>query len=1113
MESWRGLEHSLRMLSLRDNVISNLPRGVFSSLQALEYLDLSGNSIAELDGELFMQGPPLLMQLFLADNQIKYVPYPQVATLRSLRTLDLSYNLISNLHSAVTEPGFHHKLSLDILRLDYNDIQFLPPGSFQHLDIVNKTYLNGNPLSLVQTDAFRDARIRELYLVDCGLQEISPSAFSGLEPSLQVLDLSKNNLTQLPATLLLEFDFLKTLNVRDNVLFDLQGSDESSAHQFQYSIHKLDLSGKSNQPVALQDLRRMRNLRSLIVSRLRQNHIGAEDFQEFSIDLEELKILHSNLKSIKSHAFKNVRGLKKLDLSYNTISSMDSEAFSDIGQSLTSLRLSHAFSGLRNIPGEAFKPLTNVAHLDLSYNNFQIIHETAFHYLRRVKILELQDNHIEQIHKGTFQGDIHGFLEELYLSFNLIKQINTHTFVDISSLAHLSLDDNQISRIERRAFINLDNLRFLNLKGNKIHWISDEAFQNLPELELLDLAYNQLKSFDFACLDQVGTLSSFRLNISYNEIRQLKANNSLTQRELMFHSNVKILDLSHNNVSSIAHGYFRPIESSITHLYLSHNSLLNATRDNFGNMPHLQWLDLSANLISEIDFDSFKNTRKLQILYLGYNQLTDIPSELFRSLSNLRVVDFRSNKLRSLPDSLFIETGLEYVSVAYNQLGRFPISSFSAAAASTLCHLDLSHNAIQSIHAPELLSRFRSLRELDLSFNRLVRFEDATFSSLSRLSSLELSSNPELTFEQKGRVFIGLETSLIYLGFQNLSMSYLPELPFTGLLYLQLSYNRLSNFPVELAMNLTSLRTLDLSHNVFSEIPLIVHSLPSLRTIVLSHNHIASFTNTTLLGGHNRLRELDITHLPVTQFEMGSLSKLSALKTLHISPYKSIRDFNLPKILEQNTALRNLHVEVTHRTNLEAEMRGEFPPKLRNITLSGQFLQSLDSHILQGIRFPRLLFMMRNTSVGVLPRSMFEHTGTAQNISLDIRNNSIHTLGNPSTADFLGVPRKTFLTQLLVAGNPWTCNCELGWIEVWQRKKRQFLCRSPDDAVRTTTIAVECLEAEDDLRKAECFNMKNESLIEVLKSDIECGWGAASLPQTTTFLLLLSLLITKFLIL
>ena len=42
----------------------------------------------------------------------------------------------------------------------------------------------------------------------------------------------------------------------------------------------------------------------------------------------------------------------------------------------------------------------------------------------------------------------------------------------------------------------------------------------------------------------------------------------------MYHSNIKILDLSHNNISIIHPGYFRPAESSLTHLHLAYNALM-----------------------------------------------------------------------------------------------------------------------------------------------------------------------------------------------------------------------------------------------------------------------------------------------------------------------------------------------------------------------------------------------------------------------------------------------------------------------------------------------------------------------------------------------------------
>lgn len=58
-----------------------------------------------------------------------------------------------------------------------------------------------------------------------------------------------------------------------------------------------------------------------------------------------------------------------------------------------------------------------------------------------------------------------------------------------------------------------------------------------------------------------------------------------------------------------------PVEKSLTHLYLNYNGLLNATREVFGNLEHLQWLDISHNKIYDMDFDMFRNTKKLQVFH------------------------------------------------------------------------------------------------------------------------------------------------------------------------------------------------------------------------------------------------------------------------------------------------------------------------------------------------------------------------------------------------------------------------------------------------------------------------------------------------------------------
>lgn len=58
--------------------------------------------------------------------------------------------------------------------------------------------------------------------------------------------------------------------------------------------------------------------------------LESEMFMNFTIDMEELQITGSDLKTIRAHAFKYVHGLKYLDLSDNAINLLDSDAFKEV---------------------------------------------------------------------------------------------------------------------------------------------------------------------------------------------------------------------------------------------------------------------------------------------------------------------------------------------------------------------------------------------------------------------------------------------------------------------------------------------------------------------------------------------------------------------------------------------------------------------------------------------------------------------------------------------------------------------------------------------------------------------------------------------------------------
>ncbi|XP_011151710.1 chaoptin isoform X3 [Harpegnathos saltator] len=1126
-ENWRGLENSLQTLRLGRNAIEKLPADAFAGLTYLEILDLRENSLKEIDPSVFRDGMAHLTHLYLNDNQLTHVPYAQLSLLKRMKVLDLSYNRISKMLQTQREPEIKGiQMSLDVLQLDYNQIEMLTSGDFQHFYKVNRTYLNGNPLTIIEEGTFRDSRIRELYLSDCDLLEINSANFAGLESTLELLDVSGNNITTLPNRLFQEFDFLRTLIFRENRIDTFSPAEVFNG--FQYSLYNLDLSGKQNGMISLQDLRQMRNLRFLSISRMPQATLSPNDFLEFGMDIKELRIIHSNLNTIKSHTFMHVRGIKYLDFSENSISTIDDEAFSEVGHSLLTLRMSHGLSStISEIPNRPFKSLTNLQHLDFSNNKIRSLPATSFHFLKRIKRIELQDNEIDNIPKGTFQGDIHSTLEEVNFAFNQVKNLQTHTFVDLSALMTINLEDNAIEKIERRAFMNMNRLKYINLRGNKIRDITDEAFQNLPDLEFLDLAYNNLNEFDFASFDQVGTLSSFKVNVSHNEISRLWINSTTftPPTASAFHiylggnvqSNIKVLDLSYNNISDIMKYYFKPVEYSLTHLYLSNNQLRNITQGIFGNMPHLQWLDLRHNDLFEVDFDCFKNTKNLQVLRLSWNEITDIPAEALKPLKKLRIVDLSHNKLRSLPDNMFTDSNIESLDLSHNQFTRIPIKSMSLNSAASLANLDMSWNILSGIHNTDTIFRLRGLVWLDLSYNRLVRLDDGVFSDLPYLAHLDLSHNKQLILETRGRTFYGLEDTLLYLSLSNISLLSVPELPLRRLQTLYLAHNELASIPAEMSSNLTYLHYLDLSFNDLTVVPLITHSLPELKTFNLADNPITAITNTSFLGVADSLEELDIRRLTLSIFETGALCKATKLRKLHITAYNGIKNFNFPTILEYNHGLKHLLIDVQNDTNLEKEMRGKLPYKLYNITLTGRNLKNIHPEILRGMRNPHLHFGLYNTSVATVPQETFSNAQRVRNITVEIHDSDTRTLHNPSSGYKPGVPGERFLMKLRLADSYLNCDCDVGWIEVWQRKHRQYQedrCTSYDKSKNMEheeDDEFNCWDNgwDDDLRETFCMNKNNVSLSNMLKTELECGWGAAShiILSNTLTLLVLSILV------
>lgn len=292
-----------------------------------------------------------------------------------------------------------------------------------------------------------------------------------------------------------------------------------------------------------------------------------------------------------------------------------------------------------------------------------------------------------------------------------------------------------------------------------------------------------------------------------------------------------------------------------------------------------------------------------------------------------------------------------------------------------------------------------------------------------------------------------------------------------------------------------------------------------------------------------------------------------SLQSLALSCYSQVNQFNIPRLLENVLSLRalqlkafevhphshpsstvdNVHVPqsmvppVQHDCDFKREMEGPMPSKLSEIQFSGSGIRNLADNLfsvrmrmedhsikimlvnvfyLQGIQSSYLRVIFANTSISTLPKNLFARLGQVKNVSLDFsrNNNQLKTVPNPNTASVIHLPEKVFLTSLRMGANDQLdCDCALGWVEFWNRKKRQFVCSAQTwsadlfgtqfyDVHRDEKQQEICEDTEHGLRQAKCSNKRDVNLVEVLKADLECGWGSGAILQKASLILVLSLL-------
>lgn len=156
---------------------------------------------------------------------------------------------------------------------------------------------------------------------------------------------------------------------------------------------------------------------------------------------------------------------------------------------------------LKDLDPTTFQSLANLEELDLSFNLIRSLHPETFSSNKRLKVLGLSGNAIESLSGGLFRGLFK--LSQLFVYNNAIRFIPEGLFQDLVSLRFLYLDNNAINFLDENGrpqsasvFKGLVNLILLELGCNSISTIPKGIFKHLVSLENLHLYGNKLNFYD-----------------------------------------------------------------------------------------------------------------------------------------------------------------------------------------------------------------------------------------------------------------------------------------------------------------------------------------------------------------------------------------------------------------------------------------------------------------------------------------------------------------------------------------------------------------------------------------------------------------------------------------
>ncbi|KAK7206497.1 phosphatase 2C-domain-containing protein [Myxozyma melibiosi] len=359
--------------------------------------------------------------------------------------------------------------------------------------------------------------------------------------------------------------------------------------------------------------------------------------------------------------------------------------------------------------------------------------------------------------------------------------------------------------------------------------------------------------------------------------------------------------------------------------YTDEDQIAGLGREDLGFLCRFLFIDAVTALPA--DHDSLTSGHKYTHVDLTRKNLLSLPEAIYRHAGEIVKLNLSSNLSLDLPDQ-FMQSCVNLQEIKF-------------------CGNEITH-------VPSSIVFATKLNYLDVSSNRLESLDDFQFDMLEALVSLKAQNN----------CLSQLPASLVHLH---------------HLRYLNLSFNYLSKFPIEVC-NLVTLLELDISFNSISELPPEIGQLCALETLAFTNNKLTgvlpnTFENLTSLKfldiRYNDLTNVDVImtlpRLEVFCSSHNSVSRLEKharrMRVLHLNQNPVTR-FQIPMTMATLTTLNLANAKMSsfpdglfdmipnlEKLDLDKNHFGAIPPeigklkRLTKFTCVGNSLASLPPEI------------------------------------------------------------------------------------------------------------------------------------------------------------------------